>query len=88
MNSQEIQFSVYSYLTSRGHEFDAPYGILQGEHTNPKGTKYKSVTFGRARKLDATVEIYNRKFILLRTSRTGSTVYKDFDSLIEALRSL
>lgn len=88
MNSQEIQFSVYSYLTARGHEFDAPYGILQGEHTNKKGTKYKSVTFGRARKLDATVEIYNRNFIVLRTSNYGSEVFKDAQSLFDKLKDL
>ncbi len=88
MNSQEIQFSVYSYLTARGHEFDAPYGILQGEHTNKKGTKYKSVTFGRARTLDATVEIYNRNFIVLRTSSQGSQVFKNFEDLQKVLHTL
>jgi hypothetical protein len=88
MNSQQIQLSVYSYLAARGNEFDAPYGILQGEHTNKKGVKYKSVTFGRARTLDATVEIYNRNFMILRTSRHGSQVYKNYDELKEFLNSL
>lgn len=87
MNSQQISDAVYEYALSR-KDFTAPYGVLQGEHTNKKGTKYKAVTFGRCRSLDATVEIYNRNFIVLRTSAWGNTVYKDFSSLMEGLRTL
>lgn len=56
-----------------------------GEHKSKKGTKYLAVTFGRARTLDATVEIYNRNFIVLRTSRNGSEVFKSVAELQQAL---
>lgn len=86
MNSAQIQEYIYTWAT--GSNFTAPYGILSGEHTNSKGRKYLSVTFGRARKLDATVEIYNRNFIILRTNRFGSEVYKDLPSLMVKLQNL
>lgn len=87
MNSQQISDAVYAYAKGRS-DFTAPYGVLQGEHVNRKGTKYKSVTFGRARTLDATVEIYNRNFMLLRCSRVADRVYKDYNDLKIALEQL
>lgn len=86
MNSQQILDTIESWAKSRN--FSAPYGILTGEHTNKSGRKYLSITFGRARTLDATVEIYNRNFMILRTSRTGSEVYKNFQELQTALDTL
>ena len=87
MNSQEICDWVYNWACGR-QDFTAPYGVLAGEHTTRFGTPYKSVTFGRARTLDATVEIYNRNFMILRTSRHGRQVCKSYDELKEFLNSL
>ena len=87
MNSQQISDAVYAYAKSR-KDFTAPYGVLQGEHVNKKGTKYKSVTFGRARTLDATVDIYNRNFMILRCNRLADRVYKNYDDLMVAIREL
>lgn len=87
MNSQQISDAVYDYAKGRS-DFTAPYGVLQGEHINRKGTKFKSVTFGRARTLDATVEIYNRNFMILRCSRVADRVYKDYNDLKIALEQL
>lgn len=86
MNSQQIQEAVYNWAC--GHNFTAPYGVLSGEYTNKKGHKYRAVTFGRARTLDATVEIYNRNFIILRTSAYGSEVFNDFSTLMAKLQTL
>ena len=86
MNSTQIQEAVYNWACEQN--FTAPYGILRGEHVNNKGTKFLAVTFGRARTLDATVEIYNRHFIVVRTSNYGSDVYNDFTSLMLALKRL
>ena len=86
MNSQEIQNSIYEW--AKGKNFTAPYGVLTGEYTSKKGTKYRAVTFGRARTLDATVEIYNRNFIILRTSRDGSEVFNDYVTLMARLEAL
>lgn len=86
MNSQAILDSIEQWAQTRG--FTAPYGILTGSHVNKKGIKYLSITFGRARTLDATVEIYNRNFMILRTNRTGSQVFKSLPDLQQTLDTL
>ena len=86
MNSQEIQDAVYNWAVAQN--FSAPYGVITGDHVNKKGIKYKSVTFGRARTLDATVEIYNRNFIVVRTSRHGSQSFKDALSMQRFLETI
>ena len=86
MKSKEIQEKIYNWAKTQN--FSAPYGVLEGEYTNKKGNKYLAVTFGRARKLDATVEIYNSKFIILRTSAWGSEVFNDFSTLMIRLKEL
>ena len=86
MNSQEIQDAVYNWAVAQN--FSAPYGVLTGEHVNKKGSKFRAVTFGRARTLDATVEIYNRNFIVVRTSRHGSQTFKDAASMQSFLETL
>jgi hypothetical protein len=86
MNRQQIQMDIEQWAKSQN--FTAPYGVLTGSHVNNRGTKYLSVTFGRARTLDATVEIYNRNFMILRTSRYGRQVCKSYNELKEFLNSL
>lgn len=87
MNSREISEHLYNLIKSKG-TFNAPYGVLDSESTNQKGNKYFSITFGRARTLDATIEIYNRNFMLLRTSRGQRDVFKNVAELEIALNNL
>lgn len=86
MNSVELREYVYNWAL--GKKFTAPYGVLEGEHTNSKGKKYQSVAFGYARTLDCSVHIYNRNFITVNTSRHGTQVFKDKDSLMNFLDTL
>lgn len=86
MNSQQILVSLEQWAHSKN--FNAPYGILTGSHTNKNGKKFFSITFGRARTLDATVEIYNRNFMILRTSRQQTQVFKSVADLQQALNCL
>lgn len=86
MNSQQILDALE--LWAKGRNFTAPYGVLTGSHVSRNGKKFLSITFGRARTLDATVEIYNRNFMILRTNRTGSEVFKSFSTLQQALNLL
>jgi hypothetical protein len=86
MNSEQIQESIYQWACSKN--FTAPYGVLTGEHTNKKGMKYRSVTFGRARKLDATVDIYNRNFMVVRTNVHGSQAFKTVPEMQKFLDTL
>lgn len=87
MNSQQIQQAIYDWAANR-QDLTAPYGVLTGSHVSKNGKKYLSVTFGRARTLDATVEIYNKSFIILRTSRSGSQVFKTVADLQQVLSSI
>jgi len=86
VNSQDIQAHIYNWAVSKN--FSAPSGVLPGDHVNKKGHKFLSVSFGRARTLDATVEIYNRNFIILRTSNAGSEIYNDLATLMAKLETL
>lgn len=86
INSQQILHSIEAWAHSG--DFNAPYGVLTGSHVNKNGRKFLSITFGRAGTLDATVEIYNRHFMILRDSRWGSRVFKNFADLEQALHTL
>jgi len=86
MNSQAIQQHIAQW--AQNHDFSAPYGVLTGQHVNSRGKKFLSVTFGRARTLDATVEIYNRNFLILRTSLYGRQVFNSVNELQSVLNNL
>jgi len=94
MNSKVIQNAIYDWALVNG--FNAPYGVLTGEHVK-KNKKVLSVVFGRARSLDAVVEIWNRNFMTLRTNRYPwdihqgyypKEVYRSFDALMTKLETL
>jgi len=85
MNSQSIQTAIYDWAMDKG--FNAPYGVLTGKRTK-KDRKVLSVVFGRARTLDAVVEIWNRNFMTLRINGYPVEVYKSFDALMTKLETL
>lgn len=58
---------IVSYLQGRDC-VTAPYGILVGKHTTKGGRTIRQVTFGKARTLDATIDIYGETYLLLRWS--------------------
>ena len=86
IHSKDIQKHILELI--RAKDFNAPYGILSGDGLSKKGKKYLHVTFGRARTLDATVEIYNKDFVLIRTNRHGIIVFDKLDELYEFLNTL
>jgi hypothetical protein len=86
--TEQIQQSVYQWAVANSHQFNAPYGILEGQHVNGAGRKYRSVTFGRSRTLDATVNIYGDTFIQVRTSRHGSQIFKNVADMQQFLDTL
>lgn len=86
MNSTQIYENVIAWAQSKN--FTAPYGVIYSELTNKKGTKYKAVTFGRARTLDCTVEIYNRNFMIVLTNRHGYEVFNSFDEMMKFLETI
>jgi len=85
MNSQTIQTAIHDWALVNG--FNAPYGVLTGKNVK-KNKKVLSVVFGRARTLDAVVEIWNRNFMTLRINGYPVEVYKSFDALMIKLETL
>lgn len=45
---------------------DDSYGVNAGVRTNPKGRKYLSVSFCKARVLDGTLNMYSRNFVQVK----------------------
>lgn len=86
MNSEQIQAAIYRWACNR--RFTAPYGVLQGEGKTRLGKPVRSVTFGYARTLDVSVDIYNRGFIIVRTSRHGSQTFRSYEEAMEFLNTL
>lgn len=82
----EVFDSIYAII--RGSNFNAPYGVLDSTGASPSGKKYKSITFGRARTLDAEVRIYGPSFIMIRTSRHGQQVFRDATNAIDFIKTL
>ena len=80
MNSESIQQQVVDWALAQN--FTAPYGVVDGASVNANGNKYRSVTFGYARTLDATVKIFNRNFMLFESSRGQKEVFKKVDDLM------
>lgn len=88
MTTASVQDHLYQYLIDR-NSFDAPYGVICGEHVNQKGNRYKTISFGRSRTLDATISIYNSKFIVLYDSRNRMRkVYRSVEELKTELDSM
>lgn len=85
-NSAELQDYIVDWANAS--DFSAPYGVLSGSHVSKSGRKFLSVTFGRARTLDATVEIFNRNFILVKTNRHGTQTFKNIPDLETFLETL
>ena len=86
--TEQIQQSVYQWATANSAKFDAPYGVLEGHQVNGSGRKYRSVTFGRCRNLDVSVNIYGDTFIQVRTSRHGSQIFKSVADMQRFLDTL
>lgn len=86
--TEQIQQLVYQWAAANSGKFNAPYGILEGQHVNKTGRKYRSVTFGRCRTLDATVNIYGDTFIQVRTSRHGSQIFRNVADMQRFLDTL
>ena len=86
----EMQDNLVTFL-SENPAWSAPYGILHSKRTDKNGRSYRSVTFGRARTLDAEAKIYGSSFIVLRwqgsiNSRASSQqVFKSLQELFDFL---
>lgn len=56
---------LLDHFNANDSKFTAPYGIIEGTGETKNGKKYKSITFGVARYLDAHVMYFSPKFIIV-----------------------
>lgn len=87
-----IQLQIEEFLVNNSEKFTAPYGILTGMEELPKGGKVRTITFGVARSLDATIYIFSPKNITVRTQGgLGYKIegnYKSVNELMDKLKLL
>jgi len=90
MNSprEQIQIDLVNYL-NENTRFNAPYGVIAGMDTLPKGGKVRTVTFGQARWLDATALIFSPNNICIKAAGPASVKLQDrYKSLTDLIADL
>ena len=90
---EQLQHRLVDWLEAYPARFTAPYGILPGLEDLPKGGKVRTVTFGVARYLDATVYIWSPNRLTVKAQgplayKIDGNEYKTFDGLTEDLALL
>lgn len=87
---EEIQAQIVGWLGAHKEKFNAPYGILPSLEPikNGKG-KVRTVTFGQARWLDATVFIWSPKFFTVQAAGPASfRLGREFHNVNDFLTAL
>ena len=87
---ETIQNTLAEYLEQNVNKFDAPYGIIRNLADVKSGGKVRTVTFGVARYLDATIYIWSPKQISVKCEgalayKIGG-MYKSVDEIINSLK--
>ncbi len=87
---EQIQETLANFLIDHGDKFNAPYGVLTGTEPFGRG-KVRTITFGVARYLDATINIISAD--LLQIQGQGALAhkfqghYKSVDEVLNVLKS-
>jgi len=88
---EQIQNQIVEWLQNHRNRFNAPYGILDSLEAVGKG-KVRTVTFGQARWLDATVCIWTPKRLSVRAAGPASIklgpIYHSVDDFLKALEEM
>ena len=79
---EQLQQDFVAWLRRHRDFWSAPYGILDGKSGDGK---YRSVTFGIARALDAEARIYGPRYVVLHSSANGWVKFTSLPALIEFL---
>jgi hypothetical protein len=91
MNNEQLHFSDLLSAIENNNRWTAPYGVIAGEGKSKKGKKYRSITFGVARYLDASILYFAPTYIVVQAqgglAYKYEGLYKSIESLIEALNS-
>lgn len=87
---QIIQDTIAKYLEQNTNKFDAPYGVIKRLANVKSGGKVRTVTFGVAGNLDATIFIWSPKQITVGCDGALSYkiggMYKSCDDIMKALK--
>jgi hypothetical protein len=90
---EQVQKDLTDWLETTSGKWTAPYGILPGLEDLPKGGKVRTITFGVARSLDATIYIWSPKKFTFRAAGSMSSGLNNLecssvDSVIKVLTAL
>lgn len=90
---EQTQNQLVDWLETTSGKWTAPYGIIPSMEPMPKGGKVRTITFGIARSLDATVYIWSPTKFSFRAAGPASwgldgTICKSLDEVIEVLTKL
>jgi len=75
---------IVEFIEQRSDTFNAPYGVLSGLERLPRGGAVRTITFGCARTLDATLNVWGPLNITLR-SNIGEEVFHSEDEVYQWL---
>lgn len=79
---EQLQQDFVAWLQEQPRVWTAPYGILDGKSGDGK---YRTVTFGIARALDAEVRIYGPRYFVLHSSADGWLKFASYADLVHFL---
>lgn len=89
---EAVQQAIMAALMEHSEYWSAPYGILEGMHTLGNGGKIRTITFGVSRYLDAEVQIWSPKRIVVRGAGGLAYLvegdYKSAEELITVLNKV
>lgn len=84
---EQLQDELIEFIERQG--YDAPYGVIKGLTTLPKGGKVRTITFGMKATLDAEIAIFSDKLFALNTQGRLSREFKlSYTSLEDLKRDL
>lgn len=86
---EQAQTRLVEYLESDERRWSAPYGVIAGMSSLPRGGKVRNVTFGVSAYLDAQATIWSATRIVIEgRGPLGSHVEGTFASVDEAIAHL
>lgn len=92
---EELQNNIHSWIEMRSNsKFTAPYGVISSlEQIKNSNGKVRTVTFGVAAYLDATIYIYSDRNMFVKAAgplshKINQNTYKSYNELIESLDSI
>lgn len=94
MSDREIlQSNIHNWIEMRTYsKFTAPYGVISSLEPCGKG-KVRTITFGVARYLDATIFVFGKNDIRIKAAgplsyKIDQNTYHSYDELIKALEAI